>query len=227
MIKERYKMNSTTISKEDMQVLQGKKVCIVGLGGLGGYIAEMLARVGVGSLVLVDGDVFNESNLNRQLMSKEDNIGKKKAIESEKRIHEVNSTIHTKVYSEYLTKENAEDIIGDSHIVMDALDNPESRVVLGKACDELNIPLVHGAIGGWYGQVSLIMPGSNILGMLYGDFKEGGEENTLGNPSFTPATVASIQVAECIKYLIGKPSNLTNALLTIDLLRSDFEITKL
>lgn len=227
MIEERYKMNSTTISEENMLTLQEKKVCIVGCGGLGGYIVEMLARVGVGSLVLVDGDSFAESNLNRQLISNESNLGKKKATECENRVRLINSQISTTAFTEYLDKNNASEILGGSHIVMDALDNPESRIILEKSCEELNIPLVHGAIGGWYGQVSLVMPGSKILSALYGNSNEGGEENSLGNPSFTPANIASIQVAECIKYLIGQPSQLTNAILTVDLLRNDFEITNI
>lgn len=227
MIEERYKMNSTTISEKEMEVIKKSKVCIAGCGGLGGYIIELLARVGIGNLVLVDGDSFNESNLNRQLMSNEKNMGKMKAVESEKRLQLINSQIKTTTICEYIVEKNAEEIIGNSDIVVDALDNIESRLVLEKACGNRNIPLVHGAIGGWYGQVSLVMPGSKILSMIYGDSKGDGEEKKLGNPAFTPANIASIQVAECVKYLLGKPSQLKNAILTVDLLRNDYEVTNL
>lgn len=226
MIEERYRMNLNAITKSEMQQLESAKVCIVGCGGLGGHIIEMLARLGVGHLVIVDGDTFHESNLNRQLFSREDNIGESKAKESAKLVGRINSNIKVDYHHLYMSKNNAEELLAGCLLAVDALDNVEGRLLLEKVCSDLNIPLVHGAIGGWYGQVAVVMPGSKLLEKIYGDRMEKGEETSLGNPAFIAANIASIQVAECVKLLAGKESPLKNAILEVDLLFHCFDIIK-
>lgn len=223
----RYSRNISSISLEENQVLRQSKVCVVGCGGLGGYIIEMLGRLGVGSITAVDGDVFDKTNLNRQLLSDENTIGKSKAIESQKRMTIVNSDIEVIPVVEFINELNAEDILGGHNVIVDALDNIPSRFVLQEACSMLNIPLVHGAIAGWYGQVSTIYPNEGTLNKIYRKDISSGLEKELGNPAFTPALISSIQVSEVVKILINRGDLLRNKLLFINTLNHEYDVIEL
>lgn len=239
----RYERNRNTISEEEQQLLQKKAVCVIGCGGLGGGVLEGLARVGVGRITAVDYDAFDETNLNRQIISKEENIGQSKAAEAVKRIASVNSEVEATAVEAKLTRETGAEIIRGHDLVIDALDNIDSRLMLEKLCADERIMLVHGAIAGWRGQVAVISPdGEKILAEIYGDeSQEGsdhgrdnaeaaggsenkGEETVTGTPAFTPACVSSIEVAEAVKVLLGRSETLMNKLLMVDLLNYDFEI---
>ena len=111
-------------------------------------------------------------------------------------------------------------------MVADALDNITARKLLEKACREENIPLVHGAIAGWNGQVSVIMPGDNLISSLYYDCEDRGEETETGNPSFTPAVVSAIEAAEVIKILLKKQGALKSSILMIDLLNHQYYVVE-
>lgn len=222
MFEERLTRNGTTISVEERPIIKSKKVFIAGSGGLGGYILEMLLRVGVGQITIADPDVFDSSNLNRQLLSREDLIGESKVESATERAALVNSEVKMITYKERVTVENAIDLIGDSDIVMDALDSTESRIILEEAAEELGIPMIHGAIAGWYGQVSAVFPGDGTIKTLYGSNTQCGMETALGNPSFTPAIIAGIQVSEAIKVLLNKKGILRRKILYIDLLNHSY-----
>ena len=219
---DRYSRNLSSISHDENLVLQSSKVCVMGCGGLGGHIIEMLGRLGIGHITAVDSDVFEVSNLNRQLFSDEMSIGKSKALMAVERMKVVNSDVEVIPVTQYIDKTNAKEILGGHELVIDALDNIESRLVLEKACKDLNIPLVHGAIAGWYGQVCTIFPGENTLSKIYSSGISKGMEKRLGNPSFTPALVASMEVSEAVKILLGKGELLRNKLLFLDLLSNEF-----
>jgi len=219
----RYDRNGI-FNKDEMDKIFSSHVCVIGSGGLGGYIQEMLARVGVGKLTCVDGDVFDETNLNRQLFSTVDNVGKVKVWEANKRLAVVNPDVAVKAIHKRMECDNVHELIGDADLVVDALDNISTRIILQDACEDLKIPLVHGAIAGWYGQVSTILPGDRTLSKIYKDAEESGIEKELGNPSFTPATIASIQVSEALKVLVGKEDILQNKILMVDLLDNEFQI---
>ena len=219
---DRYSRNLSSISHDENLVLQSSKVCVMGCGGLGGHIIEMLGRLGIGHITAVDSDVFEVSNLNRQLFSDEMSIGKSKALMAVERMKVVNSDVEVIPVTQYIDKTNAKEILGGHELVIDALDNIESRLVLEKACKDLNIPLVHGAIAGWYGQVCTIFPEENTLSKIYSSGISKGMEKRLGNPSFTPALVASMEVSEAVKILLGKGELLRNKLLFLDLLSNEF-----
>ena len=227
MTNQRYIKNEKMLSREENLSLREKKVAVVGCGGLGGFIIEELGRLGIGHITAVDGDVFEESNLNRQLLSEPGNIGQSKAIAAKKRIETINSDIKPSVFDEYIDENNAEKILKGHHIVCDALDNIPSRKLIRKACRALNIPLIYGAIAGWYGYVSTIFPEDNTLDFVYDTDEAKGEEQELGNPSFTPALIASLQVAEAVKLLTGKGKLLRNKLLFINCLEHNYEIFEL
>ncbi len=233
----RYDRNIGTITIEEQDELSKKSVCIVGCGGLGGGVIENLTRMGVGELTVVDGDVFDESNLNRQVLSYEANLGKSKALEAAEQMSRINSEITFVAIEDLLNAGNARNIIDGCDVVVDALDNVEARFVLEDACEAEGIPLVHGAINGWNGQVAVVMPGSGIMHMLYAaDEVEKTDLNNIergtkkdceeisSNPSFTPAVVAGLQAAETIKVLLGREEALKNELLVIDLLNHEYEI---
>lgn len=200
---------------------------MIGCGGLGGYIIEMLARLGVGEITVVDNDIFDKTNLNRQVLSDEDNIGQRKAFAAKEKIGKINSEVRINAVVEFLNESNAERILKDHQVIVDALDNIPSRLILQSTSRLLDLPMVHGAIAGWYGQVSTIFPEDNTLNKIYGKHDTMVIEKELGNPSFTPALVSSIQVSEVVKILLGRGDLLRNKLLYIDLLNMDFEILDL
>lgn len=226
-MEKRYERNYSTISEEDMTVLKNSNVLVVGCGGLGGYIIEMLTRLGLGHITVVDGDVFDESNLNRQLYSTMDNLGMSKAEVVKERVHLVNPDTELIAIPYVLTPENIDSIMQGHSLVIDAVDNIETRLLLESKCSKHDLPLIHGAIAGWYFQLSVIMPGDNLLSKIYGSSTEKGIESILGNPSFTPAAAASFQVAECIKVLLKKELPLRGKLLYIDLLNNSFDILEI
>lgn len=213
-----------TLSSEENDKLKNYKVCVIGCGGLGGYVIEMLGRIGVGYITAVDGDVFQESNLNRQILSDIHSLGKSKSIVAKKRMMNVNPLIEINAINEFLTKENYFEILNGHDIIVDALDSIDARFMLQDACEELNIPLVSGAIAGWYGHVTTVYPGDKTLNIIYGKKVGKGVEAKLGNPSFTPALVASIEVSEVIKVLIGRGELLRKRILFIDTLNQDYEV---
>ena len=218
----RYSRNETMLTHQENKSLRKKKILVAGCGGLGGYIAEMLARLGVGHLTLVDGDVFEESNLNRQLFSDSRRIGQSKAEAGRERLNLVNPDVTVTIFYETLNKENARDICAGHHVLMDGLDSAGSRRILQEAGEILSIPMVHGAIAGWYGQVTTIFPGDRALEKIYPPDAERGIEQDMGNPSFTPALVASVQAAEALKILIGRGTLLRGRLLYMDCLSHEY-----
>jgi molybdopterin/thiamine biosynthesis adenylyltransferase len=221
---DRYRRNVETLTVEENDRLKDFKVCVVGCGGLGGYVIEMMGRLGIGTITAVDGDCFEESNLNRQILSDSESMGVNKALKAKQRMEMVNPLVDVQAIGIKLSNENGLDIIKDSNVVIDALDSIGTRLILEKLCDDLNVPLVHGAIAGWYGQVSTIFPGDKTLSRFYKSRMLEGIEKKLGNPSFTPALVASIQVSEVIKILIGRGELLRRKLLIVDMLNQDYEV---
>ena len=222
--RKRYERNGTSVSPAENEILASKKVCVIGCGGLGGYIAEMLLRVGVLGLTLIDPDVFDETNLNRQLFSTEDGVGKPKVFEAERRLLAVDSNARLRLHQVRLDAANAGELLAGHDIVVDALDNIESRRIAAKSCDALGIPFVHGAIGGWYAQVSVIMPGNSGLDPVYGNTADADLDRTLGNLPFVAGLAACMQCAETLKLLLGKSPNLQGYVARIDLMNYELDV---
>lgn len=221
---KRYDRNGSTVTPDERVMLKKKSVCVAGCGGLGGGVIEGLVRIGVGNVTVVDGDVFDATNLNRQVLSNEQNMGASKAAEAEAQMKLINSEVKVTPIAKFIGEENAREIIAGHDVVIDALDNANARKILERACQEEEIPLVHGAIAGWNGQVAVIMPGNSLLAVIYEGIEEKGEETETGNPSFTPAAISAMEVAETIKLLLGKKVVLKNRLLMVDLLEHRYEI---
>lgn len=219
----RYRRNRQTISTELQLRLHRSTVAVVGCGGLGGYVIEELARLGVGQLVAIDPDVFEEHNLNRQLLSSPAVLGQNKAQAARRRVADINPGVVVRSVEVAFSPQTADVSFAGVDVVVDAADNVPIRLQLADACSRLNVPLVHGAIAGWYGHVCTVMPGDETLRHLYGRRPEPrGAEVVLGNPSFTPAVVASFEVAEVCKILLGQGCLLRHQILMINLL--DMEV---
>lgn len=230
MIPLRYKRNLGSISISEQIKLLCSRVAVIGSGGLGGNILELLVRLGVGELIVIDGDKFNESNLNRQILCTEENIGKSKVDEAVKRIKKINSGIKIKGYALFINSKNIQEIIQGADLAVDALDNIPSRFILEKACREIKIPLVHGAVDGFNGQVGTIFPQDKGLELIYGSSKEFNKQKGISGlsvPTITPALIASLQVEEVVKILLQRGKLLRNKLLYINLEEHDIEILKL
>ena len=217
---KRYEANAGTLGSDGQKRLLQSKVLVAGLGGLGGHVVEQLVRCGVGELVGVDADTFDETNLNRQLYSDINSIGISKTEAARKRIAKINDAVEFHP----LTRE-LEDLEGNTYdgvdLIFDCLDGIPSRLHLQEMGERYSIPLVHGAIGGWFGQVAIVWPGSKLLSNVYGTKREGIEK-TLGNPPFTPAFIATLMVSEGVKLLLGKKKK-ENTVIFADLLNNQWQ----
>lgn len=230
IIAKRYQRNLGVLSPSEQVKLLQSKVAIIGAGGLGGTVLELLARMGIGELIIADKDMMGDSNLNRQILSTETNLGQSKTEAAVRRVKEINSSIEIIGYSVFIDLNNVEKIIEGAEVVVDALDNLPSRFVLQKACRDLKIPLVHGAIAGFNGQLTTIFPEDKGLELIYGadrDLPEHGSEVELGAPTVIPALIASLEAQEVVKILLKRGKLFRNKLLYLDIEEGTMEILKL
>jgi molybdopterin/thiamine biosynthesis adenylyltransferase len=226
IVPERYQRNIGTVGIDDQLKLLKSQVAVVGVGGLGGAVLELLVRLGVGKIVIIDGDFFIDSNLNRQILSSCKNIGKKKVDIAKQRVREVNPAVEVQVYSVVSHEKNLSSMIRGSQVVVDGLDDIQARFSLEKVCKKMDIPFVHGAIAGFVGQVMTIFPDDKGLQLIYGSehTSKSGIEKNLGTPGITPTAVATWQVSEAVKILLGWEKTLRNRVLIFDLKEQIMEI---
>jgi len=224
LLPARYRRNQKTFSTAAQLALFRSKVAVIGCGGLGGYVIEELARLGVGEIRVVDFDVFEEHNLNRQLLATMETLGRAKADEAVARVARTNPAVSVVPLKVRFDAKNSQNILAGVDLAVDALDAIPPRLELEQACAALGIPLVHGAICGWFGQVTTVFPGDDTLQKIYGNYPpDKGMETELGNPSFTPAVVASLQAAEACKVILFQGTPLRHRVLFINLLSMEME----
>ena len=223
-MEERYDRNIGTLTNTEQELLKTKRAVIVGCGGLGCYSAEFLARIGLGHLTLIDGDVFVPSNLNRQLNSLEVNLGKSKALEASSRLRLIRNDLSVEAHDVYLNEGNAVDLLKGHDLIIDALDSVNSRLLVEKTAYTLGTALVHGAVEEWNAQVCTVFPGDFTLSMLYQSNAEFERPSVV---SFAPAFCASLQAAEAVKVLLNKENILRKKLLIADLRNYCFEVIDL
>jgi molybdopterin/thiamine biosynthesis adenylyltransferase len=224
----RYVRNRDILALEDQLKLANARVAVIGAGGLGGTVILLLARIGVGFLTVVDGDVFDETNLNRQTLSETANIGVPKAVEAAKKVRDINPAVEVSVFRHNINSANADSILAGAHVVVDALDNIPDRMTIGTAAQRIGIPLVHGALAGFDAQIMTIFPEDPGLERIYGKAQTprndpGRPEAILGVPAPTPSIVATIQAMEVIKILLDRGQLIRNRMLYIDLEGSRFD----
>lgn len=220
---ERYERQTMLpeIGSEGQKKLRQAKVLIVGAGGLGTPIALYLTGAGVGTLGLMDEDTVSLNNLHRQILYTEGETGMPKAERAAERLRALNNDVEIRTYPCRLTVENAEEIIAEYDIVVDACDNFATRYLINDICMLLHKPYVYGAIQGFCGQVSVFCTGTHpkTYRDLYPD-----EEATLRMPpppkgvvGMTPAVVGSVEAHETLKLICGYGEPLCGKLWTIDL----------
>ncbi len=217
-VKERYSRQIPLWGEDGQRKLKESSVAVVGCGGLGGFIIEVLVRAGVGRIIAIDPETFEESNLNRQILSKLNNLGNSKAEEAKKRALEINPDVIVIPKCEKLTSENAINLLEGANVVADALDSVEARKILIKSAIKLGIPVVHGAIDGWWGRVCVIREEKDI-DMLY----PRGVESPSIIPAIAPvaALTAGYQACEVLKILLKIGTPLEKRLLWIDALEGN------
>lgn len=217
ILPRRYLRNFGTLGWQGQLALLESTVAVIGLGGLGGNVVEGLARAGVGCLVLVDGDAFVDHNFNRQVLSQEARLGRLKTEVAQARVAAINGAVEVIPYPERAGPERMRDILRGVAVVVDGLDRLPDRLALQDAASEVGIPMVHGAIAGWMGQVMTVLPGDTGLRGLYGqELPDQGAEVELGCPAATPMMVAGWQVQEVVKLLTGQGTLLRHRLLFMD-----------
>jgi molybdopterin/thiamine biosynthesis adenylyltransferase len=200
--------------------LKKAKVVIAGAGGLGSIISIYLTTAGVGRIRLIDHDRVELSNLNRQILYVDKDIGKRKAEVAKERLESLNKEVLIEAIKETITEDNVFKLVDGYDLIVDAMDNFPVRFMLNKIAVQKKIPFFHGAIRGFEGRATTIIPGQTpCLSCLYPRVPEPGVSPVIG---VAPAVIGSIQATEVIKYIVGTGVLLTNRLLIYDGMSMEF-----
>jgi adenylyltransferase/sulfurtransferase len=212
--------------EEGQLKLKSAKVVIAGVGGLGCPTALYLTAAGVGEIKLIDNEKVELSNLNRQILHWEKDIGKFKVDSAAEKLRKINSKVKITMEKTTITEENASKLINGFNLVIDALDNFETRFYLNKACVEKGIPMIHGAIEGFEGRFTTIIPKTSpCLACIYGKIPfYKGKFPVVG---VTPAVIAALQSMEAIKLIVGIGELTINRLIIFDGLKMEFDEIKI
>ena len=223
----RYMKNQDSISPGEQEMLWNAHVLVAGAGGLGGFLIEMLARVGIGRLTIVDGDRFEPSNLNRQLLALEGTMGRSKAEVAGERVRSINGKISCSMVPEFLTEEGFVAHSDGVHLVADALGGLAAHLALLHACRKTGLPLVTGSVAGWTGIAATVLAGSPGPELLWQGTDRDDAEKVLGSLAPVAALVASVQCTEIIRFLTGKRPALGGRLQVADLQSMAFDVLEL
>jgi molybdopterin-synthase adenylyltransferase len=216
------------IGTAGQQKLKKGKVFISGAGGLGSPVALYLAVAGIGTITIIDHDSVNLSNLNRQILHGDADIGAQKVVSAKKKLESINSNISVNIQNVTVTEKNVANLVAGHDVIIDALDNLETRYLLNKAALDQNIPFIHGAVNGFEGRVLTVMPGeSTCLRCLYrGPIAAVEKFPVIG---VAPAVIGAIQATEAIKIILNIGELLANRLMLYDGLNlkwSEFKVSK-
>jgi adenylyltransferase/sulfurtransferase len=208
------------VGVEGQEKLKRSRVLVAGAGGLGSPIAIYLTAAGVGMIRLIDHDQVTLSNLNRQILHWEEDIGRKKIDSAMTKLRRQNSEVTIEAIAETITEENVSQLVHGCDIIVDAMDNLPTRYILNRCAVEKNIPFFHGAVSGFEGRVMTILPGKTAcLRCMYRGPVPQEKFPVIG---VAPALIGIIQATEVIKYLVGIGKLLTNRLLLYDGLELTF-----
>jgi len=205
---------------EGQEKLKQARIFIAGAGGLGSAAATYLTAAGVGMIRVVDHDMVELSNLNRQVLHWDEDIGKKKVDSATEKLKRLNQEVEVEAIAEMVTEANISQLVAGFDLIVDAVDNLPTRYLLNKVALEKNIPLFHGAVYGFEGRAMTIIPGETAcLRCVYRGVVPGEKFPVIG---VTPAVIGCIQATEVIKYIAGIGQLLTNRLLVYDGLNMKF-----
>jgi len=217
----RYDRQIKLFGIEGQEKLKKSKVFIAGAGGLGSPISIYLAAAGVGKIVLADKDVVELSNLNRQILYREKDVGSSKALSAQEKLQEMNSDISIEAFPEILEEDNVSCLVGDADLIIDAMDNFPTRYLLNKTALEKKIPFIHGAIYGFHGQATTVLPGRTAC--LRCIFCQVPHFSTFPAVGVTSGIIGLIQTTEALKYLTCMGELLAGKLLLWDGLKPSLE----
>ena len=208
------------IGEEGQEKLKRASVFIAGAGGLGSPAAIYLTAAGIGRIRLVDHDRVDRSNLNRQILHWDNDIGRSKVDSAIEKLKKLNPEVQLEAVNETITEANLAQLVAGSDLIVDAMDNLETRYLLNKAALDNDIPFFHGAIYGFEGRAMTIIPGKTAcLRCVYRGVMPEEKFPVIG---VTPAVIGCIQATEVIKYIVGIGELLTDKLLNYDALNMEF-----
>ena len=223
----RYLRNRDLFSAAEQLRLAEAQAAVVGAGGLGGQVIVLLARIGVGCLIVIDADRFDETNLNRQALSNQQTLQRYKTEVAAETVASINPGVKVVPRRVKLEANGSEELLAGAEVAVDALDNVPDRLLLEAACRRLGIPLIHGAIAGFEGRLMTIFPGDPGLEQLYGSVarqdKKESPEAILGTPAVTAALIGTLQAAEAVKVLLKRGKLLRGTMAYFDLENCRFE----
>nr|WP_209675386.1 HesA/MoeB/ThiF family protein [Methanolinea mesophila] len=221
----RYLRQLPLIGEEGQDRLARAEVCICGVGGLGSPAAFYLAAAGIGTLHLIDGDRVEASNLNRQILHRSAGIGMQKVSSAKEQLTELNPEILITTDAERITGSNAAALIGRADVVIDALDNFEARYILNREARRKAVPLVHGAVSGFAGQATTVLPRSGPC--LRCAIPHPPPEECHPVLGAVAGIIGSIQALEAIKVITGKGALLSGKMLVWDGIHCECELLPL
>lgn len=199
---------------EGQEKLKRAKVVIAGAGGLGSPASLYLTAAGVGTIRIVDDDAVELSNLNRQVLHWTEDIGNKKVDSAVEKLERLNPNVKVEAVRETITEKNASRLVDGFDVIVDAMDNLATRLILNRMAIEKNMPLIHGAVNSFEGRAMTIIPGKTAcLRCLYRGDVPGEKSPVIGA---APAVIGSIQAMEVIKYIVGIGDLLTDRMLAFD-----------
>ena len=215
------------IGQEGQEKLKRSRVAIAGAGGLGSPIAIYLTAAGIGMIRMIDHEQVALSNLNRQILHWEEDIGRKKIDSARAKLRNLNRAVEIETIAETITEGNVSQLVDGCDVIVDAMDNLPTRYVLNRCAIEKKVPFFHGAVNGFEGRAMTILPGKTAcLRCMYRGPVPQEKFPVIG---VAPAVIGSIQATEVIKYLVGIGKLLTNRLLIYDGLKvtfSEFTVNK-
>jgi len=211
---KRYQRQILLFGEAGQGKLKEAKVFIAGAGGLGSSVAIYLAVAGIGKITIADHDTVELSNLNRQILHRDSEIGRKKVDSAREKLTRMNPDIEVVVTSLTIEPGNADELVGDADLIVDAMDNFPTRYLLNKAALTRNVPLFFGAVNGFYGQTTTIIPGKTAC--LRCIFPAPPPSAIFPVVGATPGIIGCIQATEVIKYIVGLGNLLENRLLIWD-----------
>jgi molybdopterin-synthase adenylyltransferase len=211
---KRYDRQILLFGEEDQEKLKRSSVFIAGAGGLGSAIAFYIAAAGFGRIRIVDCDTVELSNLNRQILHAQADLGRPKALSAHDALTGINSEIEVEAVVERISEDNIKELLRGCDMIMDGMDSFPLRYLLNKAALKRGMPLFHGAISGFQGQATTIIPGRTAcLSCLFPRAPPPSAFPALGS---TCGIIGSIQVTEAVKYVTGRGALLENRLLLWD-----------
>lgn len=219
--RERYRRQTMLFGEDGQEKLKDATVFVAGAGGLGCPVALYLAAAGIGHLRIADCDTVETTNLNRQVLHWDRDVGRAKVASAGEKLSAVNPEIEVETARVVIDASNVADLAGDADVIVDAMDNFETRYLLNEVALKKGIPLVHGAISGFFGQATTIIPEKTPC--LRCIFPKAPPKETFPVIGTTPGVIGLVQANEVIKYLTGTGDLLAGRLLLWDGTNSTME----